>query len=59
MLKVKILKPVDGYEIGDTPEMTGTRFRELEASGHVERDPVDDEPATDTKPPAKPKGKRR
>lgn len=59
MLKVKILLPVDGYEVGDMPEMTGNRFRELEASGHVERAPVDDEPGTETKPPAKPKGKRR
>lgn len=40
MLTVKILKPVDGYEIGDTPEMTGNRFRELEATGHVERAPA-------------------
>lgn len=52
MLKVKVLKPVDGYEIGDTPEMTGNRFRELEASGHVERF-VEEGQA------AKPKGKRR
>lgn len=52
MLKVKILKPVDGYEVGDTPEMTGNRFRELEATGHVERAPVEDDPA-------KPKDKRK
>ena len=54
MLKVKILKPVGGYEIGDTPEITGNRFRELEASGHVERYVEDGKAA-----PAKPKGKRR
>jgi hypothetical protein len=50
MLKVKILIPVDGYEVGDTPEMTGNRFRELEATGHVER-------ADEASKPAK-KGKR-
>jgi hypothetical protein len=55
MLKVKILKPVDGYEIGDTPEMTGNRFRELEASGHVERART----GSGENPVAKPKGKRR
>lgn len=61
MLKVKILKPVDGFEVGDTPEMTGNRFRELEATGHVERALVVEEEKTglQTNPVSKPKAKRR
>ncbi|MER9306782.1 hypothetical protein [Mesorhizobium sp. M0496] len=57
MKRVKILQPVDGYEIGDTPELTGQRLRELVASGHAER-LRDDEggnpaPAKKAKAPAK------
>jgi hypothetical protein len=50
MRKVRILKPFDGYAVGDTPEVFGQRARELVASGHAER--VDDE----AKPRKKGKG---
>lgn len=36
MRKVKILKPVDGYEVGDTPEVFGPKGREMIAGGYAE-----------------------
>lgn len=51
MKRVTILQAIDGYEVGDTPQLTGNRIRELVASGHVER--LDETEAPAKKPARK------